>query len=220
MVLITPIDPASSYTAYDIVLVKGRLRNRLNEACTQTNAAGRFAVYPAKGQKYCVFGAHPESGINIARNDAFTSEHKITLLPWATVEAKLDQDSDPRQTASLTTRIREQDGYPAINLSQYWSDLKPEEATDTFRYSRVPAILETDIGGACEQGPASITLPGASVSLLPGENRKIDLGQLSDKQRDELEIRAINSAPANMRRTTRLRLLPSRPPLASKLPPH
>ncbi len=190
VVLVTPIDSAVlPYTAYDVVLVQGRLRNRLDEVCTKTDAAGHFAIYPAKGQKYCVLAIHPESGIHVARSDGFPGSNKISLLPWATVEAKLDQDSDPPQTASLITRIREQDGYPAVNLSQYWRDLKQEKATDTFRYSKVPAILETDIARWCEQGPASITVSGASVSLLPDENRQIDLGTLSDKQREYLKDR-------------------------------
>jgi beta-lactamase regulating signal transducer with metallopeptidase domain len=188
VVLITPVDDSLSYKAYDIALVEGRLRNRLDDVVTDTDAAGRFLIYPPKGMKYCGLVLHPSSGINIIWDQSFASESKMHLLPWAALVSELGAEPGAKQTASLRTQVRAQDGYPEINLAQYWSDLKNEKPTNVFGFTRVPPIWRTNISrDFAEPDGGAMGVNGASVDLLPGESRRIDLGPLSDKQREWLK---------------------------------
>jgi hypothetical protein len=79
------------------------------------------------------------------------------------------------------------DGRPGVSLRQYWSDLNRPEPTLVFRFTHVPPIYNTTISYSFrgEQG-VSYSVPGASVSLLPGETRRIDFGPLSEQQRERL----------------------------------
>ena len=77
------------------------------------------------------------------------------------------------------------------NLAQYWSDLKNDKPTNVFGFTHVPPIWTTHISrDVAEPDGGSMGLNAASVSLLPGESRRIDLGPLSDKQREWLKKRS------------------------------
>ena len=114
VVLITPVDDSLSYKAYDIAIVEGRLRNRLDDVVTDTDAAGRFAIYPPKGKKYCVVVLHPPPGINVAWDESLAKESKVQLLPWAALISELETDPGAKQTASLSSEMCAQDGYPEV----------------------------------------------------------------------------------------------------------
>jgi hypothetical protein len=125
--------------------------------------------------------------MNIAWDEGLATESKVHLLPWATLTSELGEEPGAKQTASLTSHMRARDGYPEINLAQYWSDLKNKKPTNVFEFTHVPAIWTTDISrNIAEPDGGSIGLNTASVSLLPGESRRINLGPISDKQREFL----------------------------------
>ncbi len=188
VVLISPVAESLPYKAYDIALVEGRVRNRLDELVTDTDAAGRFVIYPPKGQKYYVLALHPAGGMNIARGQDFAESRKVQLLAWATLTSELGPEPGAEQSASISTRLEEKDGYPEVSIDQYWSDLKNEKPTSAFVFTHVPPILTTSISrDFAEPDGGSMGLNAASVSLLPGESRRIDLGPLSEKQREWLK---------------------------------
>jgi beta-lactamase regulating signal transducer with metallopeptidase domain/protocatechuate 3,4-dioxygenase beta subunit/tetratricopeptide (TPR) repeat protein len=188
VVLITPVPESLAYKSYDIALVKGRLRNRLDDVVTDTDAAGRFAVYPPKGSKYYVLALHPDVGINIARGESLAHDSKVHLLSWAELTTELAPEPAAKQTASISTRFRGEDGYPEVSLAQYWSDLKDTKPTNVFGFTHVPPIMETSIQrDIAEPDGGSMGLNSASVSLLPGDSRRIDLGKMTDKEREYLK---------------------------------
>jgi hypothetical protein len=189
VVLITPVPESLPYKSYDIALVKGRLRNRLDDVVTDTEAEGRFAVYPPKGSKYYVIALHPKIGINVARGDSLASDPKVHLLPWAQLTTELGPEPGAKQTASISTSIRADDGYPEVHLSQYWEDLNDKKPTNVFTFTHVPPIMETSIQrDIAETDGGSMGLNSASVGLLPGDSRRIDLGPMTDKEREHLKM--------------------------------
>lgn len=111
----------------------------------------------------------------------------MQLLEWAGLVSEFAEEPE-KQDASLSTRVAESGGRPEIVFNQYWTDLKDRQSTLLFGFTHVPPILETTISRNFpgEQG-TSFSLPGASVSLLPGETRRLDLGPLSKQQREHLE---------------------------------
>jgi beta-lactamase regulating signal transducer with metallopeptidase domain len=188
VVLITPVDESISYKAYETTLVKGRVRNRLDEVVVDTDAEGRFAIFPPKGQKYFVLVLHPAAGFNMVRDQALVEGSKVHLLPWAALVSELGPEPGAKQTASLSTQLRAEDGYPEVNITQYWSDLKRDASSNVFGFTHVPPIFTTSISrDFAEPNGGAAGLNSASVSLLPGESRRIDLGPLSDKQRESLK---------------------------------
>ena len=136
-----------------VCFAPGRLSSLTSAAqvsrCTFGSAArpdpGRFAIYPPKGKKYCVLVLHPTAGINIAWDQGLAAEPKVHLLTWAALVSELGPEPGAKQTASLSTQVRAQDGYPEINLAQYWSDLKNEKPTNVFGFTHVPPIWTTSI---------------------------------------------------------------------------
>jgi RNA polymerase sigma-70 factor (ECF subfamily) len=189
VVLITPVDESISYKTYDIALVEGRLRNRLDEIVTDADATGGFALYPPKGLKYYVLALHPEFGISIVDNVTLANEPKVSLVPWASLETELQpQPGAVQQTVSLRTRLRENNGYPEIVFCQYWSDLNRNDSTNVFRYSHVPSIYDTSVSrDFIEDDGGMMSTPMVSVSLLPGESRRVTIGPLSEKQQEYLK---------------------------------
>ncbi len=188
VLLVTPVDKSIPYQSYDVALVQGRVRNPLEEVMTHSDAQGQFSLYPPKGVSFYVVAIHPKAGFNLARSSQFTTTGEVRLLAWATLVSKFAEEAGERQEASLRTRVRETDGFPEIVLTQYWVDLKQESPTDEFRFTHVPPIFDTTISRDFRglQG-VSFGLPGATVGLMPGESRRLDLGPLSDKQREHLE---------------------------------
>lgn len=190
VIVIPPVDESISYKEVNIALVEGRVRNRLDEIITDTNSEGRFVHYLPKGQDRCyILALHPNAGIALIRfGDWQANEDAMRMLPWAKLESSVDAEAGTEQSVSLSTRLRDHDGYPQLVLSQYWSDLKRTNATNNFQYSHVPPIWETSISrDFSEHGGGTTGVNAASVSLLPGESRQIGLGALSDKQREWLK---------------------------------
>ena len=64
------------------------------------------------------------------------------------------------------------------------------DKTGAFSFTHVPPIFQASIGRVFAQNEGvSIGVPGATVSLLPGETRSLGLGPLSKQQREFLEVR-------------------------------
>ncbi len=190
VIVIPPVDESISYKAVNIALVEGRVRNRLDEIITDTNSEGRYILYLPKGQDHCyILALHPNAGIALIRfGDWQANEDVMRMLPWAKLEISVGAEAGTVQSVSLSTRLRDHDGYPELVLSQYWSDLKQTKTTNNFQYSHVPPIWQTSISrDFAEPGGGTTGLDAASVSLLPGESRQIGLGTLSDKQREWLK---------------------------------
>ena len=66
VLLVTPVDQSIAKKAIDIYLVQGHLRNRLLEVVTDTDAAGRFALYPPPNTPYYVVALHKD-GFGLAQ---------------------------------------------------------------------------------------------------------------------------------------------------------
>jgi hypothetical protein len=190
-----------------VALVRGKVRNPLDHVMTVTDGGGRFAFYPPKDTKYYFVILHPDAGFRLLRGD-FEARDKITLMAWAGLDVKLDQDPDGQQTASLSTRVPAYDGWPEIVFNQYWSDLHEQAPDSVFHYAHIPPIHEAGISRDVPEEHGSSSFAGASVSLLPGEVRQIALGPITEQQRTmhermrELSRRPRGQAPASSDGTT------------------
>jgi RNA polymerase sigma-70 factor (ECF subfamily) len=188
VVLIAPVDELLPYKDFDIVMVQGRIRNPLDEIISVSDEAGHFAIYPPKGEKYRLLVSHPNFGFNLTDDDSLSSTAKVALIPWAKLTCKLGAEDNSKQSADLRTRPQNRPGYPDVSINQYWEDLKLSQPADTFSFTHVPAILQTNIGRSfAEHDGGSVSISAASVDLLPGDDRQIDLGPMSDKQREWLQ---------------------------------
>ena len=191
VLLVMPVDKSISYKSYHVALVAGRVRNPLEHVMTHSGNQGRFSLFPPEHAEFYVVALHPTAGFGLEQRTALSDSGKIRLLPWATLVSRLDGERGERQEASLRTRVAERDGLPEVIFNQYWNDLKKESPADTFRFTCVPPIFETTIDRdfPSEQG-GSIGLPGATLNLLPGETRRLDLAPLSDKQARAIAVDA------------------------------
>jgi len=211
VVLITPVDESLPYKVYDIAIVEGRIRNPVDELLTTTDSSGRFAVYPPKDTPFSLLALHPDVGIALIDGEQFRTDPKLTLLRWSEVVVDLvtKPESDPQST-TLDTRLNETMARPAISLAQYWVDVsRParrrggDESAERFEFTHVPPIWQTSIMRSfpAENGTTH-SIPGASISVLPGERRRIALGPVTEQQqeflkglRDRLEPRAQAAPP-------------------------
>ncbi len=188
VLLVNFVDISIPFNSYEVALVEGRVRNQLGHVMTRSDDKGQFVLYPPKDMKSYVVALHPTAGFTLQRGKHLSDGGKIRLMPWATLESRFDGGAEQQQGASLGTLVREKDRFPEVNFSQYWSDLKKDPPVGMFRFTHVPPIFETTISRTFpgEQG-SSFSSPGATVSLLPGESRRLDLGPMSDKQQQWLE---------------------------------
>jgi len=187
VLLVAPVDPSIPYKTYDIALVAGRLRNPLEEIVTHSDDQGRFALYPPQGSEFYVVALHAAAGFGLARGGQVATSGEVRLLPWATLVSQFAAEAGRRQEASLRTEVRETDGLPEISFDQYWADLKEKSPAAEFRFTHVPPIFETAISRDFPGEHGAIGLSGATLSLLPGETRRLDLAPLSDAQRKHLQ---------------------------------
>ena len=189
VVLITPVDESMPYKAYDVYVVSGRVRNPLDEVLTHTDETGRFAVYPPKETPFSVLALHPDVGIALVESEWFEQDQQVKLIPWGSVVAEFSEEPED-QSASLRTRLDVTDTRPEVSITQYWSDLKRDDPTLVFEFTHVPPIWPTHITRDFRQPDGgSFGLGGASISILPGETRKIALGPVTQQQRDLLKAR-------------------------------
>jgi len=187
VILVTPIDDSIPYRGYEISLVQGRVWNPLDHVLTRSSERGRFAIYPPKGQNFFLIALHPDGGIGSSGRNQFAHDHKIHLLEWAGLTSKFSEEAE-EQTAFLTTNISPSGDIPEINFTQGGSVLKKPQPPLLFSFTRVPPIFQTTISrGFSQKEGMSFSLPGASVGLLPGETRRLDLGPLTKQQRQQLE---------------------------------
>ncbi len=187
VILVTPVDESIPYKSYHMALVEGRVRNPLEHVLTHSDDAGGFVLYPPSDENYYVIALHPEHGFTLVGDTSFAKDHHVTLLRWGGLVAGFSEEPE-QQVADLSTRITESDGRPEVVINQYWSDLKQENPTLTFGFTHVPPIFETTISRSFDnKDGGSTSVPGASVGLLPGETRRLDLGLLSKQQRESLE---------------------------------
>ncbi|MCA9110863.1 MAG: redoxin domain-containing protein, partial [Planctomycetaceae bacterium] len=187
VILVTPVDESISYKSYHIALVEGRVRNPLEHVLTHSDDKGAFSIYPPPDTNYSIIALHPDHGFTLIRETSLVNDHRVTLLPWGGIVAELSEEPE-QQVADLSTRISESDGRPEVVISQYWSDLKQEKPTLTFGFTHVPPIFDTTISRSFpNKDGGSTSVPGASVGLLPGETRRLDLGPLTKQQRERIE---------------------------------
>jgi beta-lactamase regulating signal transducer with metallopeptidase domain/uncharacterized GH25 family protein len=196
VILVTPIDKSISYKTHGIYLVNGRVRNPLEEVMTHSSDKGHFALYPPKDQNFFIIAMHPDGGIGYSGMDQFNKDHNIHLLPWAGLLSEFSKEPE-KQEADIRTRIKQSGDIPGIEFIQYWIDLKKEQPTLRFGFTRIPPIVETTISRSISKmDGGAISLPGASVGLLPGETRRLDLGPLTEQQRQQLDwMRNLSKEP-------------------------
>ena len=188
-VLLMPmVEESVSFKEHHLTLNGGRINNRLEYEMTLSDKEGRAVLYPPEGNYYMVF-LHPEAGFAIRQGKGMEENPKVILLRWATLRSELVLKPGEKQHVSLSTKVAESPGLPVIVFQQHWNSEMVQTEAGTFSFDHVPPILSTliqrtfpdpDDGGA-------ISIPGATVSLLPGEERQIGLGPLSDAQREHLE---------------------------------
>ena len=190
VILIASVDQSIPYRSYHAALVRGRVRNRLNHVMTDTDEQGRFSLYPPKNVNHYIVALHPDAGFAFRRSGQLVSSDDLKLMPWSSLVSEVAEEPGLEQRASLYTRVAQSEGWPEVLFNQHWVGLKIEEPTRVFAFTHVPPIFETTIERSfpVEQG-VSLNLPGASVSLLPGETRSLGLGPLSEQQRKQLERR-------------------------------
>lgn len=186
VVLIAPLDESiqqKTHThTYHMTLVEGRVRNRLEHVMTLSDEQGQFTLYPPKDEPYWILALHPKSGFTLVSDDQFPASTNISLRKWGGIVARFD-DPQKAQTADLTTQINASAGRPQLFINQYWSDLKRKENTGLFHYSRVPTIHQTSISRSIpSRDYGSLGVPEASLSVLPGETRKIDFGKVTPER--------------------------------------
>ncbi|QDV53300.1 M56 family metallopeptidase [Gimesia fumaroli] len=187
--LILPVDSSISYQAYHVVLVLGRIRNRLEHVMTLSDSKGQFDLYPANEEKFYLLALHPDAGFSLVRNDQIPADRKIKLLPWAGLKTELGKVPNEIQTVNLTNRIDANLGWPEIVFNQYWDDLPQEVKEMGFVYNQIPPLYRATISRSFKQPDGGgISLPGASVNMMPGEKRELGLGPLSEQQSLQLEL--------------------------------
>jgi beta-lactamase regulating signal transducer with metallopeptidase domain len=196
IILVTPLDASITFKTYEIAIVQGRIRNPLEEVMTYSSDKGQFALYPPKDQNFFLIALHPDGGIGFSGKDQFDRDHKIQLLAWAGLVSEFSKESE-KQEADLSTRIGPTNDIPEIIFKQYWNDLKKELPTLRFGFTHVPPIFDTTIYRSfVEKDGGAISLPGASMGLIPGETRQLDLGPLTEQQQKQLEwMRSLRQTP-------------------------
>lgn len=190
VLLIRPIDQSIAYKTWHIALVHGGVRNRLEHEMTDSDPAGRFTLYPPKNDRYYIVAMHVDAGFALVSSDetGFAANHAVTLVPWAGLIAKLEKELGEDHEASIKTTIPAREGFPDVVIDQYWSDQKSDLPADFFGFTHVPPIFETSLSRTVPEGEGeSIGLPGAKVTLRPGEIRRLDVGPLTDEQREQLQ---------------------------------
>ena len=188
VLLVTPVDKSIPYKSYHVTLVEGRVYNPVEHVMARSDDKGQFVLYPPKDMKSYVVVIHPTAGFTLQRGKQLSDGSKIQLIPWATLESRFDGGAEQQQGASLSTRVREKDGFPEVLFNQGSSSqkgVKKDSPAGKFRFAHVPPIFATTISRMFpdKQG-VSFSSPGATVSLLPGESRRLDLGPMSDKQQE------------------------------------
>ncbi len=187
VVLITPVDDSISYKTYHMALIEGRIRNRLEHVMTLSDALGTYTLYPPRDRPYYVLALHPQAGFSLVAAERVRTDPDIRLSPWGGIVTSLE-DAKNEQHADLKTKIEACEGRPEISIDQYWSDLQRKEKSRTFSFKHVPTIYRTSISRSFPSPDGgSTSLPAATVSLLPGETRRIDFGEVTKEQLDWLK---------------------------------
>ena len=165
---------------------QGRVRQPLEHVMARSNGLGQFALYPPKGENFFLVALHPDGGVGFAGREQFTRDHKIDLLEWATLESEFSKEPE-QQDAVVETRVPKSGDIPEIVFRQYWTDMGERPPTLHFAFAHVPPNFQTTISRLIgDKFPGMQCLPGASVDLLPGETRRLDLGPLTEQQRKRL----------------------------------
>ncbi len=191
VLLVTPVDKSIPFKSYHVALVKGRIHNQLDHVMTRSDEKGQFVLYPPKDMKSYVVALHPTAGFTLQRGKDLSDGGKIRLIPWASLESHFDGGAVQQQGASLSTLVREKDGFPEVVFNQdskSQKGVKKDSPPGMFRFTHVPPIFNTTISRMFpdKQG-VSYSSTGATVGLLPGESRRLDLAPMSNKQQEWLE---------------------------------
>ncbi len=206
VILIPPANESDPHDTYYVSLRDGRIRNRLQHEMAVTDEAGQFTLYPVERGDYRVVALHRDAGIaggdyrvvalhrdagiaDVLRSD-LADPHVVTLSPWATLVIEVGEE-DVEQDVSVSTRLWDRDGWPGIKVTQEPADStngKPSERE--FRFTHVPCNFDTSIQRLFPVGQGTwVVISGTSVSLLPQEDRRLNLGALSQQQREQLKRR-------------------------------
>ena len=200
IIVIPPMDEADRNKVYHLSLVNGRFRKPIEHIYTRSDASGGFQVFRDPKKSYYMMAVHPVAGFALVDGAQFDSGYRqlsgivaIQLTPWGKVRANFI-DPETKAAVNLSTSWKPKDTLPEISITQYWDDIKRaakkenrELTPGIFRFDHIPPIqqvtLSTSIKG--EQG-TSFSMPGVSVSLTPGETRRIPMGPLSEQQKSML----------------------------------
>ena len=189
VLLMPPVDESVSFKEHHLTLVDGRVNNRIAYEMTLSDDQGRVRLYPPAEGNYYLVALHPAGGFAITQRKYVEKEPKITLLRWAALASKLELKPGEKQHASLSTKVPESPGLPVLVFQQDLESDKEEDEAELFGFTHVPPIYNTTVRRSFPhpKDGSAISLPGATVSLLPGEKRQLGLGPLSDAQREQLE---------------------------------
>ena len=188
VLLMPPVDESDSYKAHHMTLVQGRVNNRIAYQTSLSNAKGKATVYrPAKGEFYLV-ALHPSGGFTITQRKYVEQDSTVRLNRWGALTTKFKMNPGEKQNASLATKVAKSPGLPVLVFNQHWADDKLEAPTYLFEFKHVPSMHNTTIERNFPHPEGvSYSMPGATVSLLPNEKRRIDFGELSEVQREQME---------------------------------
>jgi hypothetical protein len=130
---------------------------------------------------------HPEAGFSLVYDDSYKTDTTLKLMAWSGLVSKLKDDKGEQQV-DLTTSIKASDGKPEISLNQYWSDRNIEVEDRVFVYHGIPPIYDATVSRSFPSPDGGSTaLPAATISLLPGETRTIEFGEITPQQREWLD---------------------------------
>lgn len=188
VVLIGPIAGSVAYKTYGITLEQGKVRNPLDHVITRSRADGSFQLHPDPTENCYVLVTHPKRGFGVFTSSQLRQGREIKLSDWAGLKCTVGAVKGRRQTVSLSTKLHNRAGWPTVSISQHWTDPTGDPADNTFRYEHIPPHYDTTMLRMFEaEEGVSYAIPGATVSLLAGDQRRIDLGPLSTAQAARLE---------------------------------
>lgn len=192
VLLIPQIDKTINYTDYGFNVTQGRVEQHLEHVMTRTDDDGKFAVYPAAGENFCLISLHPDTGIGFQRKEQFAQNRELRLAAWAGLECELkpdnlDEDQNQQQFVSLQTNIRNTEGLPQISLHTYPKNWQAPHG-NKFQFAHIPPFFSTVISRGIP-APQGVTyhLTAATIDLLPTETRQMSFGPLTPQQRAQLE---------------------------------
>ncbi len=190
VVFAKPVDDSVGYKGLDVYFQDGKLTNHLSDFVAVSNADGGFIIYPDSDElRYYLLVLHSEHGFALAKRHGRDLSEPIQLEPWASIKSNILPQEGMEQSASLSTRIAEGDGWPEVSINTQVPDRRPKPKAGEFNFPCVPPNLKSYYRrGIIKADGMSISLPTKEFTLKPGEELELTLGGLTPDEVDRLEL--------------------------------